>query len=190
MSCVVSLIHNDELYLGADSGMFLEDCILPARFDKVFWNGPFLIGAVGSVRSSQVIKHGVQIPDLGDRDPVEFLVNEFTENMREVLNQRGRSTSGEDGDAVAASILVGFRDHSRNPRLFMVGHDFSVIEPTQPFFAVGAGADAAMGYIEGAWDGDWNPDDLVKGALTTAGKYSTWVREPYRVNVLGTRGVL
>lgn len=192
MSCVVSLIHNDELYIGADSGVFLEDCIIPAHFDKVFWKGPFLVGAVGSVRSSQIIRYGMEVSDLEGRDPVEFLVNEFTTRMREVLGEMGKSVSGEDGDAVSASLLVGTRDSEKKLRLFMIGHDFSVIEPSRRFFSAGAASEAAMGFIEGALPYQkkyWSPVPFIRDALKVAGKYSAWIKEPYRVAVFGTEEI-
>jgi ATP-dependent protease HslVU (ClpYQ) peptidase subunit len=182
MSCVVSVLVDGKLFMGSDSGVFLEDNIIPSYFEKVFWKGEFLVGVVGSVRSSQVIRYGMDLPSMEDRDPMEYMVNTFTASLRKSLNEMGRSMESDDGEVVTASILVGMKDNSHKHRLFLVGHDFSILEPNQNYFSIGAGSDAAMGYLDAVSNTAEDEGFLrVKEALEVAGKFSPWVIPPYKV---------
>ena len=112
MSCVIGLVADDGVYMGADSGFFRE-ChadALAASTTKLFRNGPFLIGCAGSVRFAQVMQFCLQPPEQPvGQDVLEHMCTSFVDSMRVCLTEAGAASVDNEGETSNNRCLVAYR---------------------------------------------------------------------------------
>jgi ATP-dependent protease HslVU (ClpYQ) peptidase subunit len=187
MSCIASLIHNDDLYMASDSGVYLDEHKIPSdNPQKVFWKGAYLFGMIGSVRCTQILQYAVPNPKITD-DLADYFCTEFTPQIREALSNMGRRDTDEEGsDSVQAGIMIGVR-HKGYPKLYVIGHDYSVLEISENFYAMGCGYEYVMGYLEARRTTIGCPGTVLREALSVAAKYTVFVGEPIHITALSEK---
>ena len=68
MTCVVGLIEDNTIYLGADSLGSNGHSKSEYRFPKVFQNGDFLIGYTSSFRMGQMLQYELDLSDIHPKE--------------------------------------------------------------------------------------------------------------------------
>ena len=136
MSCVVGLLKDGKLYMGSEGRASTDTGEKrPIIATKLFWNGDFLIGFVGSVRTGQLLKtEYFEVPDD---------IHELADAIREHLAVKGSlATSDEQLSMQNCNFLVGFKG-----RLYEILTDFQLNEACGNYLAVGSGSNWAMGSL-------------------------------------------
>jgi hypothetical protein len=122
MTCIVGVVERDSVLIGADSAG-VGGLKLQLRGDeKVFVNGPFVMGFTSSFRMGQLLHYKLNTPPHpADMDAYEFMVKCFVEAVRNCLKEGGFATKDKEQES-GGELLVGscptlcadrFRRHPR-----------------------------------------------------------------------------
>lgn len=171
MTCIVGLVREDRVYLGADSAavdvpstQFIEQWSTP----KTFKRDPFVFAFAGSWLVGQLVRLSLAIPDINDTEIEVYLVSKFIPALKKLLVKEGVE---KDDEWV---LLIGYEN-----RLFRLGMEFSLGEPLDGFTAEGTGRDFAMGALHSVLASKKSPNFCITTALTAAAKYCPNVKEPF-----------
>ena len=167
--------------MGADSGAVGSRFIRTTRLPKVFRNGPFLIGYVGSFRMGQVLEHHLVVPSHpeGESD-LTYLVTRFIEAVRGTLRDKGVMAIERHKES-GGQFLVGYRG-----RLYSISSDFHVGDMADGFDAIGSGAVIALGAMMAL--GGLPPRDRITRALEITEYYTVDVCRPFHLHTLAPNG--
>ncbi len=175
MTCIVGLVHNGVVYIGADSAG-VAGLSLTVRADKkVFQNGEFLMGFTTSFRMGQLLRYSLNPPRRHPDDDIhQYMVVDFINAIRDCLKSGGWASKKDESEE-GGTFLVGYAGH-----LFTVDSDYQVGRPEDSFAAVGSGQNIALGALF-ATQGQDNPRDRVLTALRAAERFNAGVRGPFLV---------
>ncbi|MEA2647225.1 MAG: hypothetical protein QOE92_2308 [Chloroflexota bacterium] len=110
--------------------------------EKVFRFGDVLVGTSGSPRVAQLIRFKMKAPELGDADPLAYLVKDFIPKVRKCLAENSKHSANKSESEVDGVLLVGCRG-----RVFEIDSYLSVSEPIWGYAAIGIGAPVALGAL-------------------------------------------
>jgi len=172
VTCIVGVKHQGHLWLGGDSaGSYGVDLRVRAD-EKVFHNGPFMIGYTTSYRLGQLLRFSFVPPEHPDgMDAYRYMVTLFVDAARECLSAGGYARK-EDGVESAGTFLVGYRGE-----LYVIEDDYQVARPMDPYAAVGCAADVALGVLYATPTEE--PKARICLALSAAERFSNGVRGPF-----------
>lgn len=175
MTCIVGVKHEGEVYIGGDTAgtAGLDQTIRSDQ--KVFRNGPFVMGFTTSYRMGQILRYNLVPPKLPDTRLDRFMVVDFITAVRETLKDNGwlgrEETSLRDE---GGTFIVGVRD-----QLYIVESDFQVGISADHYAAVGCGDNIALGSLFTTTGQD--PRDRVRMALKAAAHHSAGVSAPFTI---------
>lgn len=180
MTVIVGVIEGDKVWMGGDSAYSAGSFLAIRATPKVFKNGPFLIGCCGGARVRDVLRYHFEPPKHPrGMDIARYMRVPFVDGVRDSLRKSGALRKAQDVEELTDSaILVAYRG-----RLFEIEEDFQVGEPLDGFGAVGCGAGVALGAL--VVSDHVPPRKRVLAALGASERYSTGVRRPFYVQVLG-----
>ncbi|MBM0201808.1 hypothetical protein JNW90_00895 [Micromonospora sp. STR1s_5] len=171
MTAIVGLVHQGAVHIGGDSAGVGPGWSSSIRADeKVFRNGPYLMGFTSSFRMGQLLRYALDAPKPG-RDVERHMATVFVDAVRDTLRQGGWITQ-ESGRDLGGVFLVGVAG-----RLFTIHGDFQVAEPADGYAAVGCGQDIALGSLYTT--AGQNPRRRIRTALEAAAHFSAGVRGPF-----------
>lgn len=135
MSCVVGLVNEGRVYIGSEGRA--STCDGEVRCDnmkKIFRNGPYLFGFIGSVRGGQILfPKYFEVPDD---------VWDMPDAIREQSEAKGCLTATEEGVvATGCNYLIGHKG-----KLYEILVDFQMFE-IETFTAIGSGSNFAFGSL-------------------------------------------
>lgn len=173
MTCIVGLVDKGNVYIGGDSAGVSSLSISIRADEKVFINGPFIMGFTTSFRMGQLLRYKFTPPKQTiDVDDMKYMVTEFIDSCRKCFVDNGFGTAkGDDG----GNFLVGY-----NGCLYNIDVDFQVGIPVNQFDAVGSGEDLALGAMF-ATKKIKKPEDRIKMALEAASAFNAGVAPPFRI---------
>lgn len=179
MTCIVALEHNGDVFVGADSAGIAGWDLCTRADQKVFINEDFIMGFCGSFRLGQLLRYSFTPPDRSckQEDDMAYMVNDFVDAVRALLKDKGlMKTDGSDADdMIESSFIVGYRG-----KIYTVESDFQVGMHTKPYFAVGAGAQIALGSLHST-ESESDPQKRLITALEAASTFCAAVCAPYTV---------
>lgn len=175
MSCVAAVVEDGKVWVGADSAASDGEDMVTLTNRKAFFNGPYLIGAVGSMRMTQLLQYKLEPPSYVDpKVPlIKFMATDFIEAVRRTFSVGGFMAQ-QDEHSSSGIFLVAFRGH-----IFRFEGNFQVFERVDGFEAIGCGSPYALGALS------VTPLDTAKlrleKALGAATYFSAHVRKPYLI---------
>lgn len=170
MSTVLAIVENGKVWMGADSYATTADgerrrivC------KKIFTNGPYMIGYIGSVRTGQVIKP--------DNFEAPEHISEFPDAIMEQFKEKGcLAVNTEDQTSFN---LSNFLIATPNGKLYELLVDFQMNEVAD-FTAIGSGTSYALGSLHTTKN--WrDPEKRILTALKVAATYDTATGPPFVV---------
>jgi ATP-dependent protease HslVU (ClpYQ) peptidase subunit len=182
MTCIIGVVHEDKVYMGGDSAGVGGYSLTLRADEKVFQNGPFLMGFTTSFRMGQLLRYSLSVPDHPcdskgkPMDTYQYMVTIFINAVRQCLKDGGYATS-EKGQEWGGTFLVGYRG-----RLFMIQDNYQVAESIDNFQSVGCGEEIARGAL--CVTPDLPPEKRIRMALEAAERYSAGVRGPFVIKTL------
>lgn len=140
MTCIVGLITDSGLIFGADSLVTDDSGNKATLLDrKVFIKNNILFGFCGTLRFGQLVKHRFSPPSLGKSKDIDaFVYQKFVPDLQKFFTDNG-IIKIEENDF---EFLIGIRKS-----IFSIGHDFSVVQTSLRYHAIGSGADFAAGVM-------------------------------------------
>ena len=174
MTCIVGAVESGSVYIGADSMGSSGYCSQTIRQPKVFLlQDRFIVGYTTSFRMGQIIEHDFIAPKHPNGMSVEtFMTSVFINDLRECLKNKGWAEKEKERES-GGNFLVGYQG-----RLFEVQGDYSVLETTDGYNAVGSGYAYALGAMSCAVGG---PRQRILTALIAAEKFTPSVSGPFTV---------
>jgi len=176
MTCVVGLVAEGRVFMGADSvsGNTGSWHVETARFPKLFIRDALLIGYTSSWRMGQLLRWRLSVPPHPEgMDAHEWMATDFIDAVRECLKTGGFATKDKEVET-GGTFLVGYAG-----RLFEIQSDYQVQEPDDSRASVGCGYDYALGAMHAT--PSLEPGSRLRAALEAAAYYSAYVRGPFRL---------
>lgn len=168
MTCIVGLEEKDAVYIGGDSAGVSGLSVSIRADEKVFTNGPFVMGFTTSFRMGQLLRFKLDPPkQTVSTDDYKYMVTDFIDAVRKCFTDNGFGTTSAGG-----TFLVGY-----NGKLYTIHSDFQVGIPSIAYAAVGCGSDLALGAMYAL--PDKKPEQRIKAALNAASTFSGGVAPPY-----------
>lgn len=179
MTCIVGVEYDGGVLIGGDSAATAGWRQTTRADEKVFTNGPYVIGLSGSPRAAQLLRYrfNLHAPDTWDVD--RFMATTFIDAVRETLKAGGYAdTTNTTHDAFQSYFLVGVRG-----RLYAIYSDFQFSRSTAGHLAVGCGDEIALGSLHTTGpDGlGLDPRTRVQYALEAAAAISAGCGGPFTV---------
>lgn len=175
MTCVIGLVYNNKVWMGADSASInatsLESDI--CLFPKIFKVKNFLIGYTTSWRMGQLLAHSLKLPPINNKDILKYMTTSFISAAIKCF-EGGKWLGKENNQVSGGTFLVGI-----NGRLFRIQDDFAVLESTYGFDAVGCGEQFAKGAMHASKIQD--PSKKITAALEAAEAFSAGVQRPFHI---------
>lgn len=181
MTCIVGLIHDGTVYIGGDSAGIAGYSLTVRADEKVFANGPFLMGFTTSFRMGQLLRYKLTPPTHPYVEPGQlmdvpkYMVTCFIDAVRECLKAGGYAEKLNEQES-GGKFLVGY-----SGRLFIIDSDYQVGESLDGYAAVGCGADIALGALHATMTVE--PRTRVMRALAAAERHSAGVRGPFVIEL-------
>lgn len=187
MTCIVGIIEDNELWMGADTQASDSTGFKVHRKDeKVFEKEGFLIAFCGSYRLGQVVQYEFEIPEL-EEDAYVYMVTKFVKNLRVCLEKSGIVRSNDNIISLEGNILCGFYDLDGNARLFTIEVDLQVSENIDFFASEGSGQKLALASLFTTKDMNMKPKDRLLKSLETANYYDCYVGGEYSIKFLNEK---
>lgn len=172
MTCIVGLVDKGDVYIGGDSAGVAGLSLSIRADEKVFGNGPFIMGFTSSFRMGQLLRYKFSPPaQTVHQDDMEYMVTSFIDACRTCFSQNG---FGDKDATVGGSFLVGYKGV-----LYTIEGDYQVGKLHAPFDAVGCGSDLALGALY-ATEGQ-PAEKRINLALQAASTFSAGVSPPFVV---------
>lgn len=127
---------------------------------KLWVAGQYLIGASGSVRASQVVRHFTTWPKWRpdeDTDIEKFLVKQLVPAIRTAVKDHGIVDSTGGTERINNSLLIAWGDN-----IAEISGDGSALTPRFGRHAIGSGYAEALGALSDK--GPWTPKDVSDAA--------------------------
>ena len=184
MTCIAAIVKDGRVFIGADSSGVSGSHLEVRADEKVFVNGPFVIGFSSSFRMGQLLRYEFEPPPHEPSQSLEsYMVTVFIKAARRCLDVGGclkRENSIESG----GQFLVGTEG-----RLFSVDSDFQVGMLHCAYDAIGSGHHLALGALSIlSRDKRLNPQRTLTTALKVAESFCSEVRGPFVVRSTKGRG--
>lgn len=172
MTCIVGLVHDGDVYIGGDSAGVAGLSITIRSDEKVFGNGPFIMGFTTSFRMGQLLRYKLSPPaQTVHQNDMEYMVTSFIDSCRQCFAGNG---FGDKEASIGGNFLVGYKG-----KLYNIEGDYQVGVPKAPFDAVGCGSDLALGAMY-ATEG-MPPEKRIHAALAAASTFSAGVAPPFTI---------
>lgn len=169
MSCVVGIMYDEKIYMGADGYATADDGERrPIVAEKLFFNKDYLIGYTGSVRTGQVLK-----PEKFD-PPSD--IEDLPDAIREHLFEKGCVLSSEEhGQIHTSNFLIGHQG-----MIYEILIDFQMNKTYGDFNSIGAGSQYAFGSLYTTrFLKNISPQQRIKLALNAASFYNVSCGPPF-----------
>jgi len=172
MTCIVGLVNNGDVYIGGDSAGVAGLSISIRADEKVFGNGPFIMGFTTSFRMGQLLRYKLAPPaQTVHQNDMEYMVTSFVDACRQCFSGNG---FGDKDASMGGNFLVGYKG-----KLYNIEADYQVGVPKASFDAVGCGSDLALGAMY-ATEG-LSPEQRINAALGAASTFSAGVAPPFTI---------
>src|ERR1035441_4894340 len=112
MTCIIGFKDKNGIYIGADSAGSGGNIISVRKDEKVFVNGPFIIGIAGSFRMGQLLRFNLKVSrQLPRTSDYEFMVTIFIEAVRKCLIAGGYLKKENNIEEHDGCFIVGYKDN-------------------------------------------------------------------------------
>lgn len=177
MTCIVALEHDGNVWMGGDAAATRDHDVVCRANSKVFKNGEFLIGFSGSFRIGQLLQYSFFPPEQDfTQSEVEYLVTNFIDSLRELLQDKGAIMKEQEGDAQDSEFILGYKG-----KIYVIEPDFNIGRPITPYTSCGTGSSYAMGALYVLSEANLEPKHKVEKALQAAAEYCTEVKAPFTI---------
>lgn len=175
MTCVVGVVENGVVWMGADSfsgnGYYCSRSSLP----KVFLREGVLLGTAGDWRGSALLR-SLEVPALPEGMLVEtFLAGPFVAAMREHFRAHGfLQEVNSQQQTEDMQVLIGIKG-----RLFALWQQFQLTESQEGYEVIGSGMYVAAGALYVARQVRLPAREQIEISLMAASAHTPYVRPPF-----------
>lgn len=174
MTCIVTCRTKQGVCMGGDAWAGGDYSGFVIANKKVFKssNG-LLVGYTTSFRMGQILEYHVSCDKIVMQDPLHYLIMTYIPAVREAFQLHGYLWV-ENARESAGQFLVAL-----SGRIFCIDSNFQVLEPDEPYTAIGSGEAYALGALYATYKEDTDPMSLCRVALEAAAAFASSVRAPF-----------
>lgn len=173
MTCIVGLVDKGNVYIGGDSAGVSGLGVSIRADEKVFHNGPFIMGFTSSFRMGQLLRYKFgPSKQLANQDDMSYMVTDFIDSVRKCFGDNGFGSTPDKADNEGGVFLVGY-----NGALYHIDSDFQVGKPLWQYDSVGCGSEIAKGSMFSSKGK--TPEARIKLALEASSAFSGGVAPPF-----------
>ncbi len=119
MTCIIGLVHDGNVYIGGDSAGVSGLSVSIRADEKVFSNGPFIMGFTTSFRMGQLLRYKFDPPQqTSNQSDMQYMVTSFIDAARACFSANG---FGDKDATEGGTFLVGYKG-----KLYNIGSDYQV----------------------------------------------------------------
>lgn len=181
MTCIIGYAcpKENKVFIGGDSAGVAGYSIQIRSDEKVFKNGPFIMGFTSSFRMGQLLRYDFTPPEHpAEMDDMKFMVSVFIPAVKKCFKDGGFLKVKDSQDA-GGSFLVGYKG-----KLYEVDDDYQVGRLADNIAAVGCGSEIAKGAMYGLEH--LYPKERIKKALDITVHLNAGVRPPFVIEELSS----
>ncbi len=170
MSTVIGIHQGKNVWIGSDSRGTTEDgYVRTVKCIKIFRNGPYLIGFIGSVRGGQILMP----PHFEPPEDIE----DFSDVLREHVAEKGcLSVEDDRSQTQKCNFLLAYKG-----KLFEILSDFHM-GIVNTYTAIGSGSHFAFGSLYTTMKlGIKDPVKRIRTALKTAAHFDVATAAPFKI---------
>lgn len=178
MTCIVGFTKNKKVYMGADSAGVGNLSIRTRVDEKVFINGPFIMGYTTSYRMGQLLRFTFKPPkQKKTQTDYAYMCTTFITAIIKCFKDN-HYAKVDNAVVKGGEFMVGYKSN-----LYNIQGDFQVGRLAVNYMACGCGEDYALGsmYSSLLYDPNVEPKKLLIDALRAAEEFSSGVRGPYKI---------
>ncbi len=174
MTCIVGIIENGLVVMGADSCASDEESqtFTIAKNTKIFRKNEIIIGCADSFRVINVIRYIFKPPPIKGSN-FEYIVSSFIPELQKTLEIQKLDISSDD---LGLHLLVGIKDE-----IFEIHNNFSVVITPSYGAAIGSGEVVAKGSLYTTRNMNMKASQRVLMALEAAEANILSVRAPFDI---------
>jgi len=177
LTCIVAIKDNETVYIGGDSAGVAGYDVQIRADEKVFLNGPFIMGFTSSFRMGQLLRYKFTPPQYHkDVDIYKYMVVDFVDALRSCFSSSGYARKFNEEES-GGTFLVGFQG-----RIFSIEDDYQVGEVFEEYNTVGCGANVALGSLYSTVG--MPAEKRIQLALEAAEHFNAGVRRPFIIRKL------
>lgn len=174
MTCIVGIVDNKKVIIGADSAGVAGLDLRIRRDAKAFTNGDFVFGCTSSFRMIQLLQYKLTPPKRhSNEDVMSYMATTFIDAVRDCFKSGGFAGKTNEVET-GGTFLVGYCG-----RLFQVHGDYQVAESTEGYDACGCGESYALGSLYATSSLDKPAPLRITEALQCSAHFSAGVCAPY-----------
>lgn len=174
MSTVVGIVSKGSVIIGADSrATSQEGGIRPMIVEKIFRNGPYLIGYVGSVRGGQILRPEYFKPP----KTISYMADDIYAQC-EAKGCLGLSEDNNNTQVHLCNFIIGYKK-----KLYEILTDFQLNEIAE-YTAIGSGSDYAFGSLCTTNKFQLNDEERMNIALSSASEFDSATAPPFDIQTL------
>lgn len=178
MTCVVGLVEDGKIWIGADGVSSRGNELFNIANPKVFESGSFLFGHAGSPRQMQILQACFNPPKQSDQQDIwQYLITDVMSHIQDIflkhksLRQFDTLTQEHDSE-----FLLGYKGG-----LYAMQRDFQLVQRIEGYDAVGCGAQYALGALHVLDHYDLKPKEKILKALAAATHFDPFVGGPIKI---------
>lgn len=179
MTCIIGFAcpKENKVFIGGDSAGVAGMSIQIRADEKVFRNGPFIMGFTTSFRMGQLLRYAFAPPEHpADTDDMKFMVANFIPAVKQCFKDGGYGKTKDSQDSGGA-FLVGYKG-----RLYEIDDDFQVAKLSDNIASVGCGSEIALGAMYAL--SHYHPKERIIKALDIVVHLNAGVRPPFVIEEL------
>ena len=181
MTCIVGMLDkNGVSWLGGDSlgsNGYTGNVYKNKKIFKIKDSSEILVGYTSSFRMGQLLQYSSGLFDelslLKNSIDEEYMVNTFIPNLKDLFYN---GDFGKDQSKEGGTFLISVKD-----KLYEVQCDYSILEPSSGYAAVGSGENFAKSSLYTTEGLDLNPVERITKALESAERFSVSVQRPFYI---------
>ncbi len=176
MTCIIGMVCDDEIYMGADSAGVTGINVSIRKDPKIFLNNKFLIGYTTSFRMGQILRYSFCPPKQRQGvDIYEYMCTEFIDAIISIFKKKEFARI-KNNEVIGGTFLVGYCGS-----LFEIDSDFQVGEILKNYTSIGCGYQYALGSLYASENSIHTPETRILTALNAAQEFSGGVRAPFLI---------
>lgn len=187
MSVIIVSKENKEILIASDGycGNGTEKGICGAKF-FTYKSSDIIIGVVGDSRTSDIIQNHLVIPKQKVKG-YSYIVSCLVPNIIETLREHKAITVGEynEDQMIDNEIIVLY-----NNDIYTIDESFAVLKINYNEYAIGAGADLALGALEAYQDTKkFTHEEKIIKAMEISSKYLSVISKPFYIMNFKTKHI-
>jgi ATP-dependent protease HslVU (ClpYQ) peptidase subunit len=176
MTCIIGLVEDGKVYMGADSIVTVGWGYDQDRTGKVFHKNGLLIGCAGPTRLGDLLHYHIDIDKKAEgQGSTDYVVSIVAEAIRACAKDRGIASITNNEENSGGAFLVGCYGN-----LYHIGQSYGV--SIHEFWAIGTGGEHAIGAMAAL--PELPAEQRIMKALEISSSFVHTVKPPFHIEVL------